>query len=141
MPMAGLRAALGLLLIGWLALAAGLVADARRGSPEATLRGYLADLEARRTEAALAALAPEAVARWRDFVEFQQFNRYRVVSVAVRSPSLLESLARRRAWRATEATLVADISEPSGIEWRGTTVVPVDLVDGRWVLSKPPFAM
>jgi len=125
---------------GWLALASGLVVDARRGSPEATLRAYLADLEARRTEAALAALAPDAAARWRDFIEFQQFNRYRVVSVAVRSPSLLESFTQHRAWRATEATLVADISEPSGIEWRGSTVVPLDFVDGRWVLLRPPFA-
>ena len=138
--MAGLRVAFGLLLAGWLVLAGGLVVDARRGSPEATLRGYLADLEARRTEAALAALAPDAAARWRDFVEFQQFNRYRVVSIAVRSPSLLESLTQRRAWRATEVTLVADISEPSGVEWRGSTVVPVDFVDGRWMLLRPPFA-
>jgi hypothetical protein len=138
--MAGLRAVLGLLLAGWLVLAGGLVADARRGSPEATLRGYLADLEARRTEAALAALTPDAAARWREFVEFQQFNRYRVVSVAVRSPSPLESLTEHRAWRATVATLVADISEPSGIEWRGSTMVPLDFVDGRWVLLRPPFA-
>jgi hypothetical protein len=136
----GARVALGLSVLGWLALLAGLVAEARRGSPEAALRGYLADLEGRRTEAALAALSPETALRWRDFVEFQQFNRYQVVSIAVRWPSLLESLVVGRPWRATEATLVADIVEPSGTQWRGSTVVPVDLVDGRWLLKRPPFA-
>ena len=129
-----------LLLVGWLVLGLGLVIDAARGGPEAVLRGYLADLEGRRVEAALGALAPGAAERWRDFVEFQQFNRYRVVSIALRSPSLVESLTRGRPWRVTEATLVADIVEPSGVEWRGSTVVPVDFVDGRWVLLRAPFA-
>jgi hypothetical protein len=132
--------ALGLLAVGWLALGAGLALEARRGSPEAALRGYLADLEGRRTEAALAALSTDTAQHWRDFVEFQQFNRYQVVSIAVRSPSLLESLAGGRPWRATEATVVADILEPSGIRWRGSTVVPVELIDGRWLLKRPPFA-
>ena len=138
--MSGALMAFALLALGWLALAAGFVAEARRGSPEAALRGYLADLEGRRTEAALAVLSPETAQGWRDFVEFQQFNQYRVVSIAVRSPSVLESLVGGRPWRPTEATLVADIVEPSGIRWRGSTVVPVDLVDGRWLLKRPPFA-
>ena len=134
------RIAIGLLVLGWMLLPVLLLVDARRGSPEGTLRAYLADLEAHRTEAALAALAPDAAARWRDFVEFQQFNRYRVVSVAVRSPSLLESLRSGRPWRTTQATLIADIDEPSGLRWRGSTVVPVDFAAGRWLLLRPPFA-
>jgi hypothetical protein len=129
-----------MLMLGWLALALGLLADARRGSPEPTIRQYLADLEAHRTDAALAALAPEAAGRWRDFVEFQQFNRYSVISLAVRSPSLLECLVDRRPWTATQATLVADVLEPSGIRWRGSTLVPVISRDGGWLLERPPFA-
>jgi hypothetical protein len=138
--MYGARVGVGLFIVGWLVLGLGLVVDVQRGGPEATIRGYLGDLEARRVEAALAALAPEAAARWRDFVEFQQFNRYEVVSIAVRSPSVLESLTQGRPWRATQATLVADVFEPSGARWRGSTIVPVDFVDGRWVLLRPPFA-
>jgi hypothetical protein len=131
--------ALGLFVVGWLALAIGLVIDARRGGPEATLRGYLADVEAHRVEEALAVLSPDG-GRWRDFVELQQFNRYEVVSIAVRSPSVIETLVLRRPWQATQATLVADVFEPSGIRWRGSTVVPVDQIDGRWLLLRPPFA-
>jgi hypothetical protein len=135
-----LLAAVSLLGFGWLLLAIGLVADAGRGSPEATVRRYLADLEARQVAAALGALEPAAGVRWRDFVEFQQFNRYRVISIAVRSPSILESASGGRPWRATELTLVADIVEPSGIQWRGSTVVPVAQIDGRWVMRRAPFA-
>ena len=131
---------LSLLTLGWLVLALGLLVDARRPSPEGALRAYLADLQSQRLDAALAALTPSAAARWRDFLEFQQFNHYEVVSVAIRSPSLLESLTAGLPWRPTEVTLVADILEPSGIRWRGSTVVPVDYVAGRWLLARPPFA-
>lgn len=126
--------------LGWLVLALGLIIDARRPSPEPTLRTYLADLEAHRTEAASTALSPEAAARWADFVEFQQFNRYEIVSIAVRSPSLVASLLERRPWLPTEATLIADIAEPSGIRWRGSTVVPFESVGGDWTLLRAPFA-
>ena len=138
--MRALGAALGLLAIGWAALGVGLVADARRGSPDATIREYLADLEGRRVEEALAALEPGVRDRWRDFLEFQQFNRYALVSIAVRSPSLLEVLTAGVAWQATQATVVADIVEPSGVRWRGSTVVPVRYAEGRWYLARPPFA-
>ena len=138
--MRGAHAAIGLLGLGWLVLFVGLAADVSRGGPESTLRGYLADLEAQRMEATLAVMAPEAAVRWGDFIEFQQYNRYEVVSIATRSPSLLESLAQGRPWRATQATLVADVLEPSGVRWRGSTIVPVDFVDGRWTLLRPPFA-
>jgi hypothetical protein len=135
-----LAVALGLLALGWAVLGVGLVADARRGAPEATIRDYLADLEAHRVDAALAALEPDSRNRWREFLEFQQFNRYSVVSIAVRSPSLVEVLTRGVAWRPTQVTLIADILEPSGIRWRGSTIVRVRLGDGRWLLERPPFA-
>lgn len=138
--MLGFRLAVSLLAIGWLVLAAGLALEARRSGPEAVLRTYLADLEAHRVEAALSALSPSADHRWRTFLDVQQFNRYQVVSLAVRSPSPLESLARGRPWRPAQATLVANILEPSGITWQGSTIVPVELIDGRWVLARPPFA-
>jgi hypothetical protein len=131
---------LTLLAASWLVLGLGLLVDARRGSPEPMVRAYLSDLEAHDISAAQAALEPSVVERWRDFLNFQQFNRYRVLSVAVRSPSLLESLTRGRPWRATELTLVADIQEPDGQTWRGSTVVPLAFVDGRWLMLRPPFA-
>jgi len=131
---------LALLGLGWLILAIGLLADARRPSPEGTLRGYLLDLQSQQLEAALAALTPREAARWRDFLEFQQFNQYELISIAVRSPSLLESLSAGTPWRGTQATLVADIVEPSGVRWRGSTIVPMEYVDGRWFLDRPPFA-
>jgi hypothetical protein len=135
------RIILPLLLVGWLVLGIGLLADSRRGSPEPTVRRYLADLQAHRLEAALAALAPAAAERWRGFVEFQQFNRYQVVSIAVRSPSPLESIATGRAWQATRLTLVVDVEEPSGLRWRGSTLVPVARrPDQSWLLERPPFA-
>ena len=134
------RAALGLLALGWAILGIGLVADARRGGPEATLRQYLADLEGRGVDEALAALEPDVRDRWRDFLEFQQFNRYGPPSIAVRSPSLIEAFRNGGDWRPHQVTLVADILEPSGVRWRGSTLVPVRFADGRWYLGRPPFA-
>jgi hypothetical protein len=135
-----LTGSLLLLGLGWIVLVAGLWADARRGSPEPAIRRYLADLEAHRVEAALAALQPEVRERSRDFLEFQQFNRYEVVSIAVRSPSLLAVATAGLPWRATQATLVADIVEPSGVRWRGSTLIDLSYAEGRWYLAKPPFA-
>src|SRR5688500_11700302 len=63
--MATLRSALGLLAVGWAALAIGLLADLPRGGPERTIVGYLEDLEGRRVDAALAALRPEDRPGWR----------------------------------------------------------------------------
>ncbi len=139
MPLAT-RLALGALGLGWLLLLAGLAADAGRGGPEATLRGYLSDLEADRVEQALEVLTPEATARWRDFVDFQQHNHYEVISIATRSASLLSSALSWSPWRATQATLIVDVTEPSGQRWRGSTVVPVSWRDGRWQIERPPFA-
>lgn len=135
-----LAASLALLALGWAVLPLGLWADARRGSPEPALRQYLADLEAHRLAEASAALEPAERQRWRDFLDFQQFNRYAVVSIAVRSPSLLDVVTSARPWQATAATLVADITEPSGTRWRGSTVVGLRFADGRWYLDRPPFA-
>jgi hypothetical protein len=134
------RLALGALGLGWLVLVAGLVVDFRRDSPEATIRRYLADLGAERVELALAALTPAARARWHDFIDFQQHNRYNVVSIATRSASLLSSMVQGSPWRATQVTLIVDILEPSGQRWRGSTVVPVEWRDGRWWIERPPFA-
>jgi hypothetical protein len=124
-----------------LVLVVGLAADGRRAGPEAVARQYFADLEAQRLEDALAALSPAAVERWGDFVRLQQSNRYEVVSVAVRSPSLLESLTRGRAWQPNQLTLVVEVREPSDLRWRGSTLVPVARrPEGGWALERPPFA-
>jgi hypothetical protein len=135
-----LSAPLSLLLVGWLVLFVGLVVDTRRSGPEPMLRGYLSDLQDQRVDKALTALTPAAADQWHDFLEFQQFNRYQVVSIAVRSPSVLESLSQGAPWRPTQATMVADILEPSGVRWRGSTIVPLTYVDGRWSMTRPPFA-
>jgi len=134
------RVALAMLVVGWLALASGLGAEAARAGPERFIRGYLTALQGRQVESALAALTPETAERWRGFLEFQQFNRYSVLSIASRSPSLLESLSGGRPWRAVEATLVADITEPSGLVWRGSTVIPLEWRDDHWAMARPPFA-
>jgi hypothetical protein len=134
------RVALGLLIIGWCALAASLLVDARRDGPESLLRSYLANLGAQRADEAARALTPAALARWGDFVEFQQFNRYEVVSIATRSPSLAETALFGVPWRATQATVVLDVFEPSGTTWRASTVVPVVWQDGRWWIERPPLA-
>ena len=134
------KASLALVAIGWAVLGLGLCADARRPSPEPTVRRYLDDLENHRLAEASAALEPSDRQHWDDFLGFQQFNRYSVVSIAVRSPSLLEVATTGRPWLATRATLVADITEPSGTRWRGSTLVDLRYADGRWYLARPPFA-
>ena len=138
--MRGWYISVALLGLGWAALALGVWADGRRGSPEPALRQYLDDLENHRLAEASAAIEPDERQRWSDFLDFQQFNRYAVVSIAVRSPSLLDVVARGQAWQANKATLVADIVEPSGVRWRGSTVVGLRYADGRWYLERPPFA-
>jgi hypothetical protein len=104
------------------------------------LRAYFDDLQSQRLDEALAALAPEAVSTFRDFLSIQQFNRYEIQSIAIQSPSLLDSLLQRLPWEARLATVVVDVTEPSGIRWRGSTLVPLRFDDGRWLLLEPPFA-
>ncbi len=135
-----LRLSLTLLALAWVVLVGGLVLDRSRPGPEPTIRAYLADLQSHRLDDALEALSPPVRDRWRDFLEFQQFNHYEVVSVAVRSPSPLDVLLGRRPWQPTEATLVVDVVEPSGLRWRGSTLVPVSYAGGRWYLLRPPLA-
>ena len=132
--------AISVLTLGWLVLVLGLVAETIRPNPDPTIRAYLADLEARRVDQALTALTPDAATRWREHVELQQFNEYRVVSIAARSPSIVESLTRGQPWLATQATLIVDVSEPSGLTWRGSTIVPLEYANGSWRLREPPFA-
>jgi hypothetical protein len=133
------RAALAIWLLLVLALGADMVLEPSR-APEAAVRRYLAELEAGHVEAALSALTPDAVARWRDFVLFQRLNHYEVVSVAVRSTSLLDALTGQRPWQPDQATLVVDVTEPSGVQWRGSTLIPLRRDEGRWRLARPPFA-
>lgn len=132
-----LAAALWLLVLA--AWAAGLLLEPSRG-PDASIRRYLAELEAGRVEAALAMLTPDAEARWRDFVVFQRANRYEVVGVAVATTSLLDALGGAGFWRPSQATLVVDVIEPSAVRWRGSTLVPLRWEHGRWRLERPPFA-
>ena len=108
--------------------------------PEAAVRRYLTELESGFSEAALSLLTPEAESRWRDFVIFQRNNRYRVLSVAVGSTSVLDGLRGQGFWRPTHATLVVEVTELSGLQWRSSTLVPLRWEQGRWRLERPPFA-
>ena len=117
--------------------------DRSEAAVEASVRRYADAVSSNNREAALDEIAPEARARWGEFVAEQVGNVYEVRGIAVRSPSVLDRLLRRAPLRSSpvEVTVVLDVdrTEPEAF-FRSTTRVPVEEHNGRWYLSEPLLA-
>ncbi len=112
----------------------------RPASVEGVVRRYFAALEAGDVDGALAELAPPITDLDVAFVENVVGNRYHVVGVAVREPSLLARLGGAAPGPA-EVTVFLDITQAADeTRWQAGPRVGVREIDGRWFLARPPLA-
>jgi hypothetical protein len=103
------------------------------GAVEAGVRRYASAVSNGDLDAAMAEIAPEQRATWRDFVANQLGNIYDVTGVAVRTGSLLG--------QPTDVTTDLDIDRAFPDQfYQASPRVPVEQVDGRWYLVAPPLA-
>jgi hypothetical protein len=115
--------------------------DRAEASVEGSVRRYAAAVTNSDVDAAMAEIAPDQRERWTDWVRGQLGNVYDVRGIAVRSPSLLERVARRLPGGPREVTTVLDVDRDYPDEfYQPTTRVPVEQFDGRWYLAAPLLA-
>jgi hypothetical protein len=131
-----------LLAIVLVVLGVGAVADvlSRSAGVEGTVRRYFSALEVGDVDGALSTLATPVRERDVAFVENGVGNRYRVVGVAVRQPSLLARFAGL-APGPNQVTVFLDVTQQmDDARWQAGPTVGVREQDGRWVLERPPLA-
>lgn len=138
-----LLAALAVLVIGTLTVLAGEWADhaARSTGPEAPVVAYAAAIEHENLAAALQQLMPGIRSRSSSFVAWQLGNRYDILESAVQTTAPLDRLLGKG--DPTKAVVVAtlQIDGKGNPTWRTTEEMPVQLVDGRWLLAKTPLEL
>lgn len=131
--------ALMLLAIAGAVAVVGPAWESRRRAPEAVARAYLAAVERGDVDSALAELAPDARAARREDVVRQLGNRYRVQSLVLGAPSVVDRLLGRprpAAW----AVVAAEIAPVVGERWQSSSTADFIERDGRWYLARPLFA-
>lgn len=131
--------ALLLLLISAAVAMVGPLWETGQRGPERTARAYLAAVERGDLDAALATLAPESRAAARDRVAVQLGNRYRIETLVLGAPSVLDRLLARPlppAW----ATLLAEVTTTTGERWKTTSTADLVRIGGVWYLTAPLFA-
>jgi hypothetical protein len=132
----------GVLLVAIaLVIGAAQLRDRSGAQIESAVDRYAAALAADNLDGCLAELAPADRAEWTDFVRSQLGNRYDVVGVSVRSPSVLDRLQSRVDASPSEATLALSINrdDPESF-YQATSRIPVTQDAGRWYLAAPPLA-
>jgi hypothetical protein len=129
----------GVLLVAVAAAVLGLEVVGRpESSVEASVRRYADAVGNSDLDAALAEIAPDQRATWRDWIDGQLGNIYEVRGIAVRAPSVLERLRTHAGAGPTEVTTVIDVDRAFPDQYyQGTTRVPVEQVGGVWYLAQP----
>jgi len=138
----GLSISLSLLIVSVIVVAASAIEDlrGRSMSPEATVRRYFSALEAADVDTALEQIAPAARDAQTRFIENGAGNKYRVVGIAVRTPSLLDRF-RGAPSTPEDITVFVSVTEVvSGDEWQATPRVPLVQENDRWYLARAPLA-
>jgi len=122
-----------LLLLVVLAILVVQIWDRPVAAVETGVRRYATAVTNADVDAAMAEIAPEQRAAWRDFVRNQLGNVYDVTGVAVRANSLLG--------RPTEVTADMDVNRAYPDQfYQAAPRVSVEEVDGRWYLTAPLLA-
>lgn len=122
-----------LLALVALAIVGVQVWDRPEAAVEGSVRRYAAAMQAADVDAALAEIAPDRRARWKDWVQGQSGNVYDVTGIAVRAPWLLG--------RPTDVTVDIDVNRGYSDEfYQATPRVGVEEADGRWYLAAPLLA-
>jgi hypothetical protein len=123
----------GLLLLIGVAILGVQVWDRPVAAVETGVRRYATAVRNADMDAAMAEIAPEHRAAWRDFVRNQLGNVYEVTGVAVRASSLLG--------QPTEVTADMDVNRAYPDQfYQAAPRAAVEEVDGRWYLSAPLLA-
>ena len=108
---------------------------------EASVRRYATAISSGDADAALAEIAPDQRARWRDWVRGQLGNVYDVRGVAVRSPAVLARVLEQQSGRPVEVTVVMDVNRDFPDEfYQPTPRVPIEYAAGRPFLAAPLLA-
>ena len=135
--------ALNLVLLALSAIAIAVVQllDRPASAVDAVVHDYALAITQNDADRALADIAPDTRADASEFVREQAGNEYQVISVSVRSASLLDWATRRGGLQPTDATVTMDVNRDSpGDFFQPTTRVGVVQVDGRWLLAQPLLA-
>ncbi len=139
------RQALAAVIVLWVA-AAGLVGAgawsdraSRSSGPEASVLAYASAVERSDLDAALAELVPSVREPSSSWVAWQMGNRYRILESAVRSNSLLDGVLGRADPSVATVVVVMEVEGKGNPTWRAVIEVPARLVDGQWLLTKPPL--
>ena len=130
---------LALLVVAAILAAIGPLWETRQRGPEGAARASLLAVERSDLEGALQSLAPDARAGAREDVARQLGNRYRIETLVLGRPSLLDRLLARPeppAW----ATLSAEVTTGSGERWKSTSTAELVEAGGVWYLTRPLFA-
>jgi hypothetical protein len=117
----------------------GPVWETSQRAPEGTARAYLAAVARGDLEGALETLAPDARGAARERVALQLGNRYRIETLVLGRPSVLDRLLARPvppAW----ATVTGEVTTTDGQRWKSTSTAELVQVDGAWYLTRPLFA-
>ena len=127
------------------AIGLGVIGGQVLGRPEASVEGsvrrYASAVSNADLDAAMAEIAPEQRATWRDWVRGQLGNVYDVRGIAVRTPSSAQRLVQGVPAGPFEVTAVLDVNRDYPDQfYQPTARVPVEEAEGRWYLSKPLLA-
>ena len=126
---------LSLILVALVALSVvGVEAwDRPEAAVEGSVRRYAVAVSSGDLDGAMAEIAPEQRARWREWVQSQLGNVYDVTGIAVRAPWLLG--------RPTDVTVDLDVNREFEDEfYQATPRVALEAVEGRWYLAAPLLA-
>jgi hypothetical protein len=119
-----------LIALAALAIVGVQAADRPAASVESSVRRYAQAMSNGELDAAMAEIAPDQRAKWREWVGEQLGNVYEVRGIAVRAPSLLAP--------PSEVTVDLDVNREFPEEfYQPTPRVPVEAYDGRWYLAAP----
>jgi hypothetical protein len=106
------------------------VVDRTDAAIEGSVRRYATAVGNSDLDAAMAEIAPDQRAAWRDWVSGQLGNVYDVTGVAVRSPSLFGA--------PTEVTTDMDVDRPWPDQfYQASPTVPVEQYQGAFYLAAP----
>ena len=122
------RGAWILLALATLAAVVGPLWEARQRAPEGTVRAYLAAVERRDLDGALAELAPDVRVAEREAVARQLGNGYRVESLVLGAPSVADRMLGRPgppAWAVVAAEVVPTVGE----SWKSSSNEVLFLVE------------
>ena len=111
----------------------------RSAGPEAAVMAYAAAVERSDLDGALEQLVPairEPSASW---VAWQMGNSYRILESSVRTSPLSDRLLGRAGTDSAVVVVEMEIEGKGNPIWRTVVEVPARLVDGKWLLARPPL--